>query len=103
MADLSVSMAGISFKNPIIPASGTFGFGREYLDYYPVSVLGGMSLKGTTLHRRAGNPPPRIAEAPMGMINSVGLQNPGVDYFLSHELPKVADEDRRLCRKRTKA
>ena len=93
MADLSVSMAGISFKNPIIPASGTFGFGREYLDYYPVSVLGGMSLKGTTLHRRAGNPPPRRAEAPMGMINSVGLQNPGVDYFLSHELPKVADED----------
>ena len=93
MADLSVSMAGVTFKNPIIPASGTFGFGREYTDYYPVSVLGGMSLKGTTLHQRAGNPPPRIAETPMGMLNSVGLQNPGIDYFLSHELPKVADED----------
>lgn len=93
MADLSVSMAGVTFKNPIIPASGTFGFGREYIDYYPVSVLGGMSLKGTTLHQRAGNPPPRIAETPMGMLNSVGLQNPGIDYFLSHELPKVADED----------
>ena len=93
MADLSVSMAGVTFKNPIIPASGTFGFGREYTDYYPVSVLGGMSLKGTTLHQRAGNPPPRIAETPMGMLNSVGLQNPGIDYFLTHELPKVADED----------
>lgn len=93
MADLSVSMAGVTFKNPIIPASGTFGFGREYTDYYPVSVLGGMSLKGTTLHQRAGNPPPRIAETPMGMLNSVGLQNSGIDYFLSHELPKVADED----------
>ena len=93
MADLSVSMAGVTFKNPIIPASGTFGFGREYTDYYPVSVLGGMSLKGTTLHQRAGNPPPRIAETPRGMLNSVGLQNPGIDYFLSHELPKVADED----------
>ena len=89
MADLSVSMAGVTFKNPIIPASGTFGFGREYTDYYPVSVLGGMSLKGTTLHQRAGNPPPRIAETPMGMLNSVGLQNPGVEKVIAEELPKL--------------
>ena len=93
MADLSVKMAGVPFKNPIIPASGTFGFGREYTDYYPVSVLGGMSLKGTTLHQRAGNPPPRIAETPSGMLNSVGLQNPGIDAFLAHELPLIANED----------
>lgn len=93
MADLSVKMAGVTFKNPIIPASGTFGFGEEYTDFYPVSALGGMSLKGTTLNQRAGNPPPRIAEVPMGMLNSVGLQNPGVDYFLSHELPKIENED----------
>lgn len=93
MADLSVSMAGVTFKNPIIPASGTFGFGQEYTDYYPVSVLGGMSLKGTTLNQRAGNPPPRIAETPMGMLNSVGLQNPGIDYFLKHELPLIENED----------
>ncbi|MBM6921937.1 dihydroorotate dehydrogenase [Phocea massiliensis] len=93
MADLSVKMAGVPFKNPIIPASGTFGFGSEYTDYYPVSVLGGMSLKGTTLHQRAGNPPPRIAETPAGMLNSVGLQNPGIDAFLAHELPLIANED----------
>ncbi len=93
MADLSVKMAGVPFKNPIIPASGTFGFGGEYTDYYPVSVLGGMSLKGTTLHQRAGNPPPRIAETPAGMLNSVGLQNPGIDAFLEHELPLIANED----------
>lgn len=93
MADLSVKMAGVPFKNPIIPASGTFGFGSEYTDYYPVSVLGGMSLKGTTLHQRAGNPPPRIAETPAGMLNSVGLQNPGIDAFLEHELPLIANED----------
>ena len=93
MADLSVKMAGVPFKNPIIPASGTFGFGSEYTDYYPVSVLGGMSLKGTTLHQRAGNPPPRIAETPAGMLNSVGLQNPGIDAFWAHELPLMASED----------
>lgn len=93
MADLSVKMAGVPFKNPIIPASGTFGFGSEYTDYYPVSVLGGMSLKGTTLHQRAGNPPPRIAETPAGMLNSVGLQNPGIDAFLEHELALIANED----------
>ncbi len=93
MADLSVKMAGVPFKNPIIPASGTFGFGSEYTDYYPVSVLGGMSLKGTTLHQRVGNPPPRIAETPAGMLNSVGLQNPGIDAFLAHELPLIANED----------
>jgi len=87
MADLSVQMAGITFKNPIIPASGTFGFGREYEALYPISRLGGVSLKGTTLRRREGNPPPRIAETPAGMLNSVGLQNPGVDALVSSELP----------------
>ncbi len=90
MADLSVKMAGVTFKNPIIPASGSFGFGREYEHLYPLSSLGGISVKGMTLHQRDGNPPPRIAETPAGMLNSVGLQNPGIDYFLEHELPNLA-------------
>lgn len=92
MADLSVKMAGVTFKNPIIPASGTYGFGREYEALYPLSRLGGVSLKGTTLARREGNPPPRIAETPAGMLNSVGLQNPGVDYLIAHELPYLKDK-----------
>lgn len=87
MADLSVNIAGVEFKNPVIPASGTFGFGREYNDLYPISKLGGISCKGTTLLPRDGNPPVRIAETPSGMLNSVGLQNPGVDAFIRDELP----------------
>ena len=72
MADLSVKVAGVSFHNPLIAASGTFGFGREYREFYPLSVLGGISCKGITLQERPGNPPPRIAETPSGMLNAVG-------------------------------
>lgn len=86
MADLCVKIAGVALKNPVITASGTFGFGREYNALYPLSRLGGISCKGTTLHERLGNPPPRIAETPSGILNSVGLQNPGVDAFIREDL-----------------
>lgn len=89
MADLSVNVCGVDFANPIITASGTFGYGREYEKLYPLSKLGGISTKGTTLHRRTGNLAPRIAETPSGMLNSVGLQNPGIDYFIGTELPNL--------------
>ncbi len=87
MADLRVNIAGVAFQNPIVTASGTFGFGREYSEFYPLSTLGGISCKGITLTARPGNPPPRIAETPGGMLNAVGLQNPGVDHFIEHDLP----------------
>ena len=87
MADLSFNIAGVNFKNPIIAASGTFGFGHEYKEFYPLDTLGGISCKGITLEERPGNPPPRIAETPSGMLNAVGLQNPGVDYFIENDLP----------------
>ena len=87
MADLSVNFAGVKFKNPVVVASGTFGFGREYNEYYDLSLLGGVCVKGLTVKPRLGNPPPRAAETPMGMLNSVGLQNPGIDAFISDELP----------------
>ena len=87
MADLRVSIAGVEFKNPVITASGTFGFGQEYARIYDISRLGGISCKGTTLHERPGNPAPRIAETPSGILNSVGLQNPGVDAFIRDDLP----------------
>lgn len=87
MADLKVNIAGVPFQNPLIAASGTFGFGHEYMEFYPLSTLGGISCKGITLSERPGNPPPRIAETPGGMLNAVGLQNPGVDYFMEHDLP----------------
>lgn len=93
MADLRVEVAGVSFKNPVIPASGAFGFGREYEKMYPLSRLGGISCKGMTLRPQDGNPPPRVAETPSGMLNSVGLQNPGIDYFIQHELPNLATKD----------
>ena len=93
MADLSVKIAGVSFKNPLIAASGTIGFGREYREFYPLSVFGGISCKGTTLHERPGNPPPRIAETPMGMLNAVGLQNPGVQHFIEEDLPWLKQQD----------
>ncbi len=79
MAGLDVNIAGVDFKNPVIAASGTFGFGREYAELYPLSELGGISCKGTTLHERPGNPPPRVTETPGGMLNAVGLQNAGGD------------------------
>lgn len=90
---LSVTIAGVTLKNPVITASGCFGFGREYEALYPMSRLGGISLKGLTLEPRLGNPPPRVAETPAGMLNSVGLQNPGVDYFLEKELPEIVNQD----------
>ncbi len=91
--DLSVTLAGVTLKNPIVPVSGTFGFGEEYGAYFDLERLGGMCVKGLTLHPRNGNPPPRIAETPMGMLNSVGLQNPGVDAFLETEWPRLKKLD----------
>lgn len=96
MSNLSVNVAGVEFKNPVIPASGAFGYGREYEKFYPLSILGGISVKGTTLHRREGNPPPRIAETPSGMLNSVGLQNGGAEKFLNYELPNLVTKDTRI-------
>ncbi len=90
--DLSVEICGIRFKNPVIAASGTFGFGREYDEYFDISILGGIATKGLTLRRREGNPPPRIAETPSGMLNSVGLQNPGVKTFIEDELPWLMEK-----------
>lgn len=88
--DLSVTLSGVELKNPVIPASGTFGFGVEMAEIYDLNCLGSISLKGTTLEPRIGNPLPRIAECPMGMINSVGLQNPGVDAVIKEELPHLS-------------
>ncbi len=96
MNRLNVDFCGVDFKNPIVPASGTYGYGREYECLYPLSKLGGISVKGTTLHRREGNPAPRVAETPSGMLNSVGLQNGGVDKFLSYELPNLVTKDTRI-------
>lgn len=90
--DLSVTVAGVKFPNPVIAASGTYGFGQDYTDLYPISKLGGISCKGTTLEPRNGNPAPRIAETPSGMLNSVGLQNPGIDMFISGYLPQLKEE-----------
>ena len=87
MADLSLDLCGVRFKNPVIAASGTFGFGREYDELYDIGRLGGISVKGLSLKPRTGNPPSRIAETPSGMLNSVGLQNPGVESFIEHDLP----------------
>lgn len=92
MADLKVTIAGVPFQNPLIMASGTFGFGHEYKEFYPLNALGGISCKGITLQPRDGNPPPRIAETPGGMLNAVGLQNPGVDYFIEHDLPWLREQ-----------
>ncbi len=96
MADLRVSVAGVEFNNPLIAASGTFGFGREYAEFYPLSTLGGISSKGITLKARPGNPAPRIAEAPGGMLNAVGLQNPGVDHFIEKDLPWLKEQGTRI-------
>ncbi len=93
LCSMKVCIAGVEFKNPVIAASGTYGFGKEYTALYPLSTLGGISLKGLTLEPREGNPPPRVAETPSGMINSVGLQNPGVDKFISEELAAIRQED----------
>ena len=90
MGDLNVNLCGIELTNPIIPASGTFGYGYEFAELYDINCLGTFSFKGTTLEPRAGNPLPRIAEGNAGMLNAVGLQNPGVDAVISEELPKLA-------------
>ena len=92
MADMRVKVAGVEFANPLIAASGTFGFGHEYQEFYPLSTLGGISCKGITLQERPGNPPPRIAETPGGMLNAVGLQNPGVDHFIKNDLPWLREQ-----------
>ena len=90
MASLKVDLCGITLDNPIIPASGTFGYGYEFADLYDINVLGTFSFKGTTKDPRFGNPTPRIAECEAGMINAVGLQNPGVEKVISEELPRLA-------------
>ncbi len=90
MGRLSVNLSGIELENPVIPASGTFGFGYEFAQYYDINCLGTFSFKGTTKEPRFGNPTPRIAECTAGMINAVGLQNPGVGKVISEELPKLA-------------
>ena len=90
--NLSVTVAGVKFPNPVIAASGTYGFGQDYTDLYPISKLGGISCKGTTLEPRNGNPAPRIAETPSGMLNSVGLQNPGIDMFISAYLSQLKED-----------
>ena len=90
MVDLSVNLAGVKLKNPVIPASGTFGYGWEFAELYGLDILGSFSWKGTTAEARPGNPQPRIAEAASGMLNAVGLQNPGIDAVLAEEVPNIA-------------
>lgn len=87
--DLSVDLCGVALDNPVIPASGTFGFGREHNEFYDINILGAISIKGTTREARFGNPTPRIAECRAGLINSVGLQNPGIDAVIAEELPRL--------------
>jgi len=89
MVDLSTSLSGVTLKNPVIPASGTFGYGYEFAELYDINILGSLSFKGTTLEPRYGNPLPRIAETPAGMLNAVGLQNPGLHKVISEELPRL--------------
>lgn len=91
MTDLSVTLGTVRLDNPIIPASGTFGFGAEFAELYDLDILGSISFKGTTLEPRFGNPTPRIAECRSGMINSVGLQNPGIDAVIAEELPRLRE------------
>lgn len=93
MADLKVNIGALSLKNPVMTASGTFGYGEEFADFIDLSRLGGIIVKGTTLHHREGNPYPRMAETPAGMLNAVGLQNKGVDYFIEHIYPRIQKID----------
>lgn len=94
--NLSVNIAGVELKNPVVTASGTFGFGHEYNEFYDLSELGGIAVKGLTLKPRLGNPPPRIAETPMGILNSVGLQNPGIEKFIEEEIPFLRKFDTKI-------
>ena len=91
MADLSVNIGNLKLSNPVMTASGTFGYGKEFEDFVDLEKIGGIIVKGTTLHRREGNPYPRMAETPMGMLNAVGLQNKGVDYFIEKIYPQIKD------------
>ena len=93
MADLTTNLGTIQLKNPVMTASGTFGFGTEYLDFMDLGRIGGIIVKGITLRERQGNPYPRMAETPSGMLNAVGLQNKGVDYFVKHIYPEIKDFD----------
>jgi dihydroorotate dehydrogenase (NAD+) catalytic subunit len=93
MADLKVKIGSLELKNPVLTASGTFGYGIEYADFIDLSKIGGIFVKGTTLHPREGNDYPRMAETPSGMLNAVGLQNKGVDYFISHIYTEIKDID----------
>jgi len=93
MADLNVNIGALKLKNPVLTASGTFGYGEEFADFVDLTRLGGFIVKGTTLHPREGNPYPRMAETPMGMLNAVGLQNKGVHYFVEHIYPRLKDLD----------
>ena len=90
MANLHITLPGLDLKNPVIPASGTFGYGQEFKDFYDLNKLGSISIKGTTREKRYGNPLPRIAEGPAGLLNAIGLQNPGVEHVVAHELPELA-------------
>ena len=96
MADMRVNLAGVELKNPVVVASGTFGFGREFAEYFPLENLGGICVKGLTVKRRDGNPSPRIAETPSGILNSVGLQNPGVDAFCEKEMPWLRQQGTKI-------
>lgn len=96
MAEMKVNIAGIEWKNPVTTGSGTFGFGKEYSDYFDLSELGAVCLKALSAVPRIGNPSPRIAETPKGILNSVGLQNPGVDVFIERELPRLRKYDTKL-------
>ena len=91
MADLSVNIGKLNLSNPVMTASGTFGYGLEFQDFVDLEKIGGIIVKGTTLHHREGNPYPRMAETPMGMLNAVGLQNKGVHYFVDHIYPQIKD------------
>ena len=96
--DLSVRLPGLDLKNPVIPASGCFGYGRESAELYDLSLLGGIAIKSVSAVPREGNPTPRVADTPMGMLNAIGLQNKGVEYVVEHELPFLAQYDTRvLC------
>lgn len=91
MANLNVNISELQLKNPVMTASGTFGYGEEFLDFIDIARIGGIIVKGTTLHKREGNPYPRMAETPSGMLNAVGLQNKGANYFAEHIYPRIKD------------
>lgn len=94
--DLHVNICGVELKNPVTTASGTFGFGHEFADFYDLGKLGAIGVKGLTPAERTGNPPPRIAETPMGILNAVGLQNPGIDRFISEQIPYLRQFDTKI-------